>query len=151
MIAGSALGDPALSGAIDVDDKLAQSPVSRFREQNFWVLTWAEAPHVQPTWLTRNSSPGSTSSWSTGRQIAYPDFFGEDAGPFDSHRAANPHFAFGFGEHFCAGARLARLEGRVVVSEVLARWPRYQIVGEPRRAPSTLLRQISSVDAVSEP
>jgi cytochrome P450 len=63
----------------------------------------------------------------------------------------NPHLAFGFGEHFCIGAGLARLEGRVVVSEVLARWPDYAVVGEVKTVPSTLVRQISSVPVVFRP
>ncbi len=80
-----------------------------------------------------------------------PDVFGESAQCFDVSRTPNPHLAFGFGEHFCVGASLARLEGRVVMGEVLARWPRYRIVGELQRAASTLLRQISAVDVVFEP
>ena len=79
------------------------------------------------------------------------EIFGESAGSFDASRSPNPHLAFGFGEHFCIGAGLARLEGRVVVTEVLARWPRYRVVGDPVWAPSTLLRQISSVLVVMEP
>ena len=78
------------------------------------------------------------------------EVFGEDADHFNALRIPNPHLAFGFGEHFCIGAGLARLEGRVVVSEVLTRWPDYRIAGEVVRAPSTLLRQISSVPIIFE-
>jgi cytochrome P450 len=77
--------------------------------------------------------------------------FGPSAGEFDVARSPNPHLAFGFGEHFCIGAGLARLEGRVLLSEVLARWPDYQVVGDVVRTPSTLLRQISSVPVLFEP
>lgn len=71
--------------------------------------------------------------------------FGPDAGSFDVRRRSNPHLAFGFGEHFCIGAPLARLEARVLLDEVLRRWPDYKIVGPVVRAPSTLFRQITSV------
>lgn len=71
--------------------------------------------------------------------------FGPDADRFDVARSPNPHLAFGFGEHFCIGAGLARLEARVVLGEVLARWPRYEIAGDVVTAPSTLLRQIARV------
>ncbi|MGI8850669.1 MAG: cytochrome P450 [Acidimicrobiales bacterium] len=77
--------------------------------------------------------------------------FGETADRFDATRSPNPHLAFGFGEHFCIGAGLARLEGRVAVSEVLARWPDYKVVGPVERAPSTLLRQVRSVAVLFVP
>jgi cytochrome P450 len=50
---------------------------------------------------------------------------GED---FDVHRR-NKHrmMTFGYGIHFCLGAALARLEGRVVVDEVLNRFPEWEI------------------------
>ena len=43
---------------------------------------------------------------------------------FDIHRAnADEHLAFGFGAHFCLGAPLARLEARIVLDEISARYP----------------------------
>jgi cytochrome P450 len=69
--------------------------------------------------------------------------FGPTAGEFDVTRPPTPaHVAFGFGEHLCLGAALARLEGRIVLGELLRRFPRYEITGEPRRLPSTLTRTI---------
>ena len=46
---------------------------------------------------------------------------------FDIHRGNSAHLTFGFGTHFCLGAALARLEGRVVLEEVLRRFPEWQV------------------------
>jgi len=46
---------------------------------------------------------------------------------FDIHRADGPHVTFGLGIHFCMGAALARLEGRVVLEEVLKRFPDWEV------------------------
>jgi cytochrome P450 len=44
-----------------------------------------------------------------------------DAMRFDARRDPNPHLGFGHGVHHCLGATLARLEMRVIFSELLAR------------------------------
>jgi len=50
-----------------------------------------------------------------------------DAGRFDIHRAVGAHITFGYGPHFCLGAALARLEGRVALDEVLKRFPEWEV------------------------
>ncbi len=79
------------------------------------------------------------------------DVFAPDAERFNISRSPNPHLSFGFGEHFCIGAGLARLEARVLFSELLARWPRYELAGAIDRRPSTLFRQFGSVPVIFEP
>jgi cytochrome P450 len=50
-----------------------------------------------------------------------------DADRFDIHRDIGHHLSFGYGLHFCLGAALARLEGRVALDEVLKRWPDWEV------------------------
>ena len=50
-----------------------------------------------------------------------------DGDRFDIHREIGHHLAFGYGLHFCLGAALARLEGRVALDEVLNRWPDWEV------------------------
>lgn len=54
------------------------------------------------------------------RQFVEPD-------RYDIHRKIAHHLTFGFGAHFCLGAALARLEGRVALDEVLKRFPEWEI------------------------
>ncbi|MGZ4692184.1 MAG: cytochrome P450 [Acidimicrobiales bacterium] len=50
-----------------------------------------------------------------------------DPDVFDIHREDVQHLTFGFGLHFCLGASLARLEGRVALDELLKRFPEWDI------------------------
>ena len=50
-----------------------------------------------------------------------------DGDRFDIHRKIDHHLSFGYGIHFCLGAALARLEGRVALDEVLQRFPEWEV------------------------
>ncbi|HEY3799837.1 MAG TPA: cytochrome P450 [Caulobacteraceae bacterium] len=50
------------------------------------------------------------------------------------------HVSFGFGIHRCVGMRLAEMQLKIVWEEILKRFPRIEIVGEPVRARSCFLR-----------
>jgi cytochrome P450 family 142 subfamily A polypeptide 1 len=60
----------------------------------------------------------------------------DDPEYLDVRRNPNPHLAFGFGPHFCMGASLARIELKVMFSELLRRLPDLHLAGEasPRRS-----------------
>jgi cytochrome P450 len=57
------------------------------------------------------------------------------------------HLSFGFGIHRCVGNRLAEMQLRVVWEEILKRFPVVEVVGEPIRAKSCLVREYSSLPA----
>jgi cytochrome P450 len=49
-----------------------------------------------------------------------------DGERFDIHRSGG-HLSFGQGLHFCLGSALARMQARVVLEEVLTRWPDWEV------------------------
>jgi cytochrome P450 len=99
-----------------------------------------EAPSpVQGRWTTRDVELHTTTipkdskvlllTGSAGRdERKYPD-----PDRFDIHRQFDQHVSFGYGVHFCIGAALARLEGRVALEEALKRFPRWEVDDENAR------------------
>ena len=98
-----------------------------------------------------------------GRRIAEGDFavlfygsanrdeavFGPEADRFDVGREdASRHIAFGFGEHLCMGASLARLETRVMFEELLARLPHFEPAGPVQPLRSTLINGVERMPVV---
>lgn len=93
-----------------------------------------EAPSpVNGRWLTRDvelhgqvipeGSKVLLLTGSAGRdEREYPD-----ADRFDVRRQFDHHVSFGHGIHFCIGAALARLEGRVALEETLRRMPSWSV------------------------
>jgi cytochrome P450 len=65
----------------------------------------------------------------------------DDPDRFDIHRAIGQHLAFGYGIHFCLGAALARMEGRIALDELLDRFPEWDVDLERARiAPTSTVR-----------
>ena len=58
------------------------------------------------------------------------------------------HLSFGFGLHRCVGNRLAELQLRILWEEIMKRFPRLEVVGEPDRVPSAFVRGYSSMQVV---
>ena len=75
--------------------------------------------------------------------------FGPTADRFDPAREPGvTNLAFGFGEHLCLGAALARLEARVLFEELAVRDATYTQAGEAVYLPSSLVRGPDSVTFV---
>ncbi len=80
------------------------------------------------------------------------EVFGDDAEAFDIRRAdARRHIAFGFGEHLCLGAPLARLEARVMFEELLARWPRFEPTAPATPLHSSLMQGLQHLPVMLAP
>lgn len=65
----------------------------------------------------------------------------DDPDTFDIHREPTTLLTFAKGAHFCLGAPLARLEGRVALDEVLNRFPKWDVdLDNAKRARSSVVR-----------
>jgi cytochrome P450 len=53
--------------------------------------------------------------------------YGPTADQFQIDRRAERHLAFGYGSHFCLGAALARMEGKVALEQILKRMPDFDV------------------------
>jgi cytochrome P450 len=64
-----------------------------------------------------------------------------DGDRFDIRRDVGQHLTFGYGIHFCLGAALARLEGRIALDEVLTRFPEWEVDRDNARlSPTSTVR-----------
>ena len=68
-----------------------------------------------------------------------PDVF-ENPDTLDIRRAGTSHLSFGRGIHYCLGASLAEMEGRVAIAAVMRRFSTLRLAGEPVRRNQTVLR-----------
>ena len=64
----------------------------------------------------------------------------EDSHKLDIEREnADRQLSFGYGIHFCMGSRVAELQLRVLYEEILARFEKIEVVGEPERVFSSFV------------
>jgi cytochrome P450 family 142 subfamily A polypeptide 1 len=68
----------------------------------------------------------------------------DDPYTFDIRRDPNPHVAFGFGTHFCLGASLARLELRMLFTQLTGRITNLRLVTEPDIEPNIFVGAVRS-------
>jgi cholest-4-en-3-one 26-monooxygenase len=70
------------------------------------------------------------------------------ADTFDVGRHPNEHVAFGYGPHFCLGARLARVQTRILFERIMERGISVELRGEVRRARSNFINRIKRMPVV---
>lgn len=74
----------------------------------------------------------------------------EDPHLFQADRHPNEHVGFGWGEHACLGANLARLEAKLFFSRILERNLRLEVAGDARRLRSNFFRGIKTLPVTLE-
>ena len=114
------------------------------------ILRWANPLHYFRRTATQDTEVGGTRI-EAGQKLAMvytsanrDESVFPDPHRFDIHRTPNPHLSFGIGQHFCLGAHLARLEGKVFFEDLLSRFPRLESTGPPRRVRSNLNNALKS-------
>ena len=55
------------------------------------------------------------------------------------------HISFGFGIHRCMGNRLAEMQLRIVWEEIMKRFERIEVLSEPKRPYSNLIKGYSEM------
>jgi cytochrome P450 len=93
-----------------------------------------EAPSpVQGRWVTKDVTLHGATIPANSRAVLLTGSAGRDERKYDHpdvldiHRKVDLHLAFGYGVHFCLGAALARMEGRIGLEETFKRWPEWQV------------------------
>ena len=64
---------------------------------------------------------------------------------------ARHHLSFGFGIHRCMGNRLAEMQLKIVWEEILKRFHKVEVVGEPERLRSSFVRGITNLPVQVHP
>ena len=97
------------------------------------ILRWEAPSAIQGRWTMHDVEVQSTAipagskvALLTGAANRDPRAFGEPD-VIDVGRSINRHVTFGYGIHFCLGASLARLEGRIALEETLTRFPTWEV------------------------
>ncbi len=97
------------------------------------VLRYEAPSPVQARWVTKNVEhhgqmvPEGSIMLLLNGSANRDDRKFPDGDLFDVQRRIDHHLSFGYGIHFCLGAALARIEGRVALDEVLDRFPDWEV------------------------
>ncbi len=70
---------------------------------------------------------------------------------FDVRRSPNEHIAFGYGEHYCLGANLARMELQEIFREIVTRIDGLEMTATPRRLRSNFINGVKEMQVRFEP
>jgi cytochrome P450 len=97
------------------------------------ILRFEPPSPVNARWTTREVSLHGVTIPENSRVILITGSAGRDERKYpdpdvlDIRRTVDLHLTFGYGIHFCLGAALARMEGRIGLEETLKRWPDWKV------------------------
>jgi cytochrome P450 len=97
------------------------------------ILRYEPPSPVNARWTTREVAVEDVTIPEGSRVILLTGSAGRDERKYpdpdvlDIHRNVDLHLTFGYGIHFCLGAALARMEGRIGLEETLKRWPEWKV------------------------
>ena len=136
------LGDRVTWNQICHDPHLIPNAVEEVLRFDSSVIAWRRKT-TQPVEIGGVAIPADSNLLLLiGSANRDPEIF-VDPERFDIHRInADEHLAFGHGAHFCLGAPLARIEARIVLEELSARYPGMRLVASQtlRFLPNTSFR-----------
>ncbi len=131
--------NPAQWAALRADPSLVPTAVEELLRWTTPVISFMRTATKATTVRGQSVAPGDPVLLVYASANRDEEVFGPDAGALRVDRHPNPHVSFGFGPHFCLGAALARLEGRVVLTELLTRFSSVSLAGEVQRTPSPVI------------
>jgi cytochrome P450 len=97
------------------------------------ILRYEPPSPVNARWTTRDVTLHDATIPANSRVVLITGAAGRDERKYpnpdvlDVHRQVDLHMTFGYGIHFCLGAALARMEGRIGLEETLTRWPEWTV------------------------
>ena len=97
------------------------------------ILRYEPPSPVNARWTTRDVTVDGTTIPAGSRVILLTGSAGRDERKYpdpdvlDIRRDVDLHLTFGYGIHFCLGAALARMEGRIALEETLRRFPEWRV------------------------
>ncbi|MER5465456.1 cytochrome P450 [Streptomyces sp. NPDC002668] len=124
--------DMARSGQVPWDQVVEETLRHQAPVANFFMRFPTEDLYDEPTGLTFRQGDAIVINYAAAGRNA--TVHGDDADLFDIARSTTgEHVAFGHGRHYCLGAELARLEGRIALPALFARHPGLELAVEPDR------------------
>jgi len=72
----------------------------------------------------------------------------QDPFEFNVSRQGTRHLSFGYGQHLCIGWRLAEIQLRVLLEELLIRYPNIAVKGDVNRMKTNFLNSIKSMQVI---